>query len=130
MKPGLDKGTRGEVVIEVTEDMCPAFDGVVLHRVLSTWSLAHHMELAARKVLAPYLEDHEEGLGSHISVDHLSPTPVGKTVRVVAEATEVDSRRVVCDVRGYDGDRLIARGSQVQHVLPKETILDIIARHK
>ena len=130
MKPGLDKGTRGEVVIEVTEDMCPAFDGVVLHRVYSTWSLAHHMELAGRTVLAPYLEDHEEGLGSHLTVDHLSPTPVGKSVHVVAEATEVDSRRVVCEVRAYDGDRLIGHGSHVQHVLPKETILRIIERHK
>jgi fluoroacetyl-CoA thioesterase len=130
MKPGLVKGTRGEVVIEVTEDMCPAFDGIVVHRVYSTWSLAHHMELAARKVLVPYLEDHEEGLGSHLSVDHLAPTPLGKTVRVVAEATEVDSHRVACDVRGYDGNRLVARGRQVQHVLPKKTILSLIERHK
>ena len=128
MKPGLAKGVSAEVVIEVTEDMCPAFDGVVVHRVYSTWSLAHHMELAARKVLVPYLEEHEEGLGSHLTVDHLAPTPVGRTVRVVAVASEVDSRRLACDVRAYDGERLVASGIQIQRVLPKESIRKLIER--
>ncbi len=130
MKPGLAIGTRDEVVVEVTEQMCPAFDGVIVHRVYSTWSLAHHMELAARKVLVPYLEEHEEGLGTHLTVDHLSLTPVGKTVRVVAEVSEVGSDRVVCDVSAYDGDRLIARGSQVQRVLAKESIRKLVERHR
>lgn len=128
MKPGLAKGVSAEVVIEVTEDMCPAFDGVVVHRVYSTWSLAHHMELAARKVLVPYLEEHEEGLGTHLTVDHLAPTPVGRTVRVVAVAGEVDSHRLVCDVRAFDGKRLVASGIQIQRVLPKESIRKLIAR--
>jgi predicted thioesterase len=129
MKPGLAPGTSAEVVIEVTEDMCPAFDGVVVHRVYSTWSLAHHMELAARQVLVPYLEDHEEGLGTHLSIDHLGPTPVGKQVRIVATARAVSEHRLLCDVQAYDGDRLISRGEQVQRVLPRETIVKLIERH-
>ncbi|MEE8550040.1 MAG: thioesterase, partial [Gemmatimonadota bacterium] len=68
MKPSLKVGNTAEVTAEVTEDMCPAFDGVVVHRLYSTWSMAHHMELAARKVLAPHLEAHEEGIGSHLSI--------------------------------------------------------------
>ena len=45
MKPSLTIGTTAEVVKLVTEDMCPAFDGVIVHRLYSTWSMAHHMEL-------------------------------------------------------------------------------------
>ena len=86
MQPGLKVGNTAEIQVEVTEDMCPAFDGIIVHRVYSTWSMAHHMELAARKVLAPHLDDHEEGIGSHLSIDHLAPCPVGGTVRVHAEA--------------------------------------------
>lgn len=130
MKPGLAIGAKGEVAVKVTEQMCPAFDGVVVHRVYSTWSLAHHMELAARKVLAPYLEEDEEGLGTHLSVEHLSLTLVGKTVRVVAEASAVGSDRVVCDVRAYEGDRLIARGSQTQRVLLKESIRNLMEKYQ
>ncbi len=130
MKPGLAKGQQAEVLVQVTEEMCPAFDGVVVHPVYSTWSLAHHMEVAARQVLLPFLEDHEEGMGTHLSVDHLSLTPVGKTVRVVAEASEVDGPRMVCEVRAYDGDRLVGRGTQVQRVLPKDVIRGLVERYR
>ena len=128
MKSGLKVGNWAEVRAKVTEDMCPAFDGVVVHRLYSTWSMAHHMELAARKVLAPYLEDHEEGIGSHLSIDHLAPTPVGRTVCVVARAVEVDATTVVCEVTAYDGDRLVGQGRQVQRVLPREKLRALIER--
>jgi len=130
MKPTLKVGNTAEVTALVTEDMCPAFDDVVVHRVYSTWSMAHHMELAARKVLAPHLDDHEEGIGSHLSIDHLAPTPVGRTVRVVAEAVEVDDSTVVCDICVYDGERLVGRGRQIQRVLPKKKLKSLIERAK
>ena len=121
-------GNTAEVSAEVTEAMCPAFDGVVVHRVYSTWSMAHHMELAARMVLTPHLEPHEEGIGSHLSIDHLAPTPVGHTVRVVARAVDVDRSTVVCEVTAYDGDRVVGQGRQVQRVLPKTTLRSLIER--
>ncbi len=128
MRSGLKVGNTAEVRARVTEDMCPAFDGVVVHHVYSTWSMGHHMELAARKVLAPHLEEHEEGIGSHLSIDHLAPTPVGRSVRVVARAIEVDATTVVCELSAYDGDRLVGRGRQVQRVLPREKLKALIER--
>ena len=122
MKRGMEPGLVREVCVTVTEDMCPAFDGVVVHRVYSTWSVAHHFELAARKVLAGFLESHEEGIGAHLSIDHVAPCPVGRTVRVVAKLVEVTTDahpRVICDVNAYDGDRLLATGRQVQVVMDK-----------
>ena len=130
MKPDLKPGVKAEVSAVVTEDMCPTFDGIIVHRVYSTWALAHHMELAARKVLAPHLEPHEEGIGSHLSIDHLAPTPVGKTVRVVATCTELDDSKVVCDVVAYEGERVVGRGKQVQRVFPKEVLQSLIERHE
>jgi predicted thioesterase len=127
MKAGFDPGIVREVRVEVTEDMCPAFDGVVVHRVYSTWSLVHHMEIAARKVLVDYLEDHEEGFGVHISIDHHAPARVGKIVTVQAELTDVRHNRVVCELKAFDGDRMLATGVQVQAVLPKEKIKRILA---
>ena len=116
------------MAIVITEDMCPAFDGVTVHRCYSTWSVAHHFELAARKVLVDFLEDDEEGIGSHVSIDHLAPCPVGRTVRIRAELTEVSKRRVVCDVAAYDGDRLLAVGKQVQTVMNKDYLKNYIER--
>ena len=132
MKPSLALGNTADVTITVTEAMCPAFDGIVVHRVYSTWSMAHHMELAARKVLAPHLDEDEEGIGSHLSVDHLAPTPVGETVRVMAEAVELGRSTLVCSVTAYhvrpDGERIVGRGTQVQRILPKAKLEALIAK--
>lgn len=128
MKSTLQIGNSAEVIITVTQDMCPAFDGVVVHQVYSTWSMAHHMELAARKVLAPHLEDHEEGIGSHLSIDHLAPTPLGETVRVVAVAIEIGPTTLVCDVIAYHGQRIVGKGKQIQRILPKTKLKALIER--
>ncbi len=128
MKPSLKVGNNAEVTSPVTEAMCPAFDGVIVHRVYSTWSMAHHMELAARKVLAPHLDSEEEGIGSSLSIEHVAPTPVGHTVRVVAEAIEVDATTVVCALTAYDGDRIVGRGRQVQRVLSKRKLKALFER--
>ena len=114
--------------VQVTEDMCPAFDGIVVHHVYSTWSMAHHMELAARKVLAPHLEADEEGIGGHLSIDHIAPAIVGARVRVRAEAICVDASGVTCEVTAWEGDTLLGRGRQVQRVLPKSVLAKIIDR--
>ncbi len=131
MKTGFEPGILRELSVTVTEAMCPAFDGVVVHRVYSTWSVAHHFELAARMVLVDYLEPDEEGIGAHLSIDHLAPCPVGRTVRIVAELQEVTAGahpRVVCEVNAYDGDRLLARGKQVQVVMSKTELDQYIKR--
>jgi predicted thioesterase len=132
MKASLQRGNRAEVLATVTEAMCPAFDGVVVHQVYSTWSLAHHMELAARLVLAPHLEAHEEGIGAELHIDHLAPTPVGHRVRVEAVAVDLDESTLVCEVTAHDlsgqRPRLVARGRQVQRILPRKKLEAIIER--
>jgi len=128
MKSTLQIGNTATVEVQVTEDMCPVFDGVVVHRVYSTWSMAHHMELAARKVLAPHLDPHEEGIGRHLSIDHLAPAAVGATVQVRAEAVELDDTTLTCTVTAWAGDTLLGRGTQVQRVLPKSVLAKVIDR--
>ena len=128
MKPSLKVDNAAEVTITVIDDMCPAFDGVVVHRVYSTWSMAHHMELAARMVLAPHLEAHEEGIGSHLSIDHVSPAPLGHRVRVTARAIELGLTTLVCECIAYDGERVVGRGRHVQRILPKTKLAQLIQR--
>jgi len=128
MNPPIRIGESAEHTITVTPDMCPAFDGVIVHHVYSTWTMAHHMELAARMVLAPHLEEHEEGIGAHLSIDHISPAPVGHRVRIVATATDLRPSVLVCEVVAYDGGRVIGRGKQTQRILPKATLKALIDR--
>jgi fluoroacetyl-CoA thioesterase len=126
MKSSLNIGDQATVTIEVTEAMCPAFDGVVVHRVCSTWDMAHHMEVAARRVLAPHLGDDEEGIGSHIDIDHVSPAPVGTAMLVRAEAVELDASTLVCTIEARQGDTVFATGRQIQRIFSSATIADIM----
>jgi predicted thioesterase len=128
MKAGFVPGITREVQVVVTEDMCPAFDGVVVHRVCSTWSMAHQMEVTARKVLVDFLEPHEEGIGGHISIDHVAPIAVGKMLTVRATLAYVRRHFVWCDVSAYDGARLLATGRQLLVVLPKTKLAEILER--
>lgn len=131
MKAGFVPGIWHEVEVVVTEDMCPAFDGVVVHRVYSTWSMVHHMEVACRKVLVGYLEPDEEGIGAHITVDHISPAVLGSNVTVRAELLEVRHNRAICRVTAWQGSRQIGEGRQTQAILKRhrlDAILTAAAR--
>jgi predicted thioesterase len=91
--------------------------------------MAHHMEVAARKVLEAHLDEDEEGIGSHLSIDHVAPAPVGNTISVCATAIEVDASTLVCTVEARDAahqQTVLATGRQVQRILPRTTLNDIM----
>lgn len=129
MSPDLKPGVVRSLDFTVVEAMCPRFEGgPIVHRVCSTWTLAHQFEVAGRLVLVDYLEAHEEGVGSHVSVDHVGPARVGRMVRVTATATEVTDRTLVCDtVAAVDG-RVIATGRTVQGIFPREVLQRLMER--
>lgn len=129
MNPELQIGRSAEVNFTVTPEMCPHFDGILVHPVLATWTVVHQMEVAGRKLLAPHLEPGNEGIGAHIRVDHRSPAPIGSHVRVVATATGVTANRLTCRVAAYCGPRLLAEGEFVQVVMSKARLAGLIERH-
>ncbi len=126
MKQGLIPGVKREVSFEVTEAMCPIFEGRVVHRVCATWTLVQYMELAGRLILMDYLEQHEEGVGSHVTCDHLSPAPVGAAVCVEATVRDVTDRALVCDVVATLDAHVVAMGRTEQKVFPREVLKRIL----
>lgn len=130
MKPGLGPGSFAEVMLTVTPEMCPHFDGILVHPVLATWTLVHHIEIAGRKLLLPFLEPHEEGVGAHLSVDHRSPAPIGSLVRVRADFESFQHSRLTARTTAWSGDRELARGTFVQVILPRERLIATFDRHR
>ncbi len=126
MLDGLTPGTAFVLEFEVAESMCPHFDGALVHPVCATWTLCHQMEVAGRKLLAPYLEPQEEAVGAHISIDHRAPAVIGSCVRVRAETVHATHRRLEASVTAHAGDRLLATGRFVQIVLSKEMLAAIL----
>ena len=126
MKPTIQIGNSEHIIFHVTEEMSPVFHNTAIHEVCSTWDLSHQFELAARLTLEQHLEDSEQGIGSHISINHIKPAPVGKQVDVIATIIELDETTVVCELVANIGERVVATGKQIQRVLSKEKIAKII----
>ena len=79
--------------------------------VLATPKMLALMEECAYKAIAKELENGITTVGTHLDVKHVSATPVGMTVSVEAEVSEVDGRKIVFSVRAYDERGLIGEGT-------------------
>lgn len=128
MKPGLVPGCEERMTITVTDDMVPSFGGQMIHPTLSTVTMIYYMEWVGRKVILPFLEEGEEGVGASINVKHRAPAPVGKQVQFIAKVTEVTQSKVVCNVIAEHDRAIVGEAEFTQVILPKERIRENIER--
>ncbi|HEX6923330.1 MAG TPA: thioesterase [Bacillales bacterium] len=122
MKPGMEVGQKATITANVTPEMYAQFEGNVVHPAYSTVSMVYHMEWAARQIILPYLEEHEEGIGGAVSAKHLAPTSAGETVEVTAMLTELKGRAVITAVEVRNSKGIAGEGEVTQFILPKEQI--------
>lgn len=125
-KPGDQK--RYERVIVVADQAI--FHGEVLHAVCSTFALARDMEWSSRLFFIEMKEDDEEGVGTHLSIDHFSPAFVGEKLSVVATVATITGNELMCDIEVKVGDRIIAKGKTGQRMLKKERLKKIFENPK
>ena len=128
MKPGMKVGDTAVVEAVVTPDMFAQFEGNVVHPAYSTVSMVYHMEWASRKIILPYLEEHEEGMGAAVSVKHIAPTAEGSTVTVTATVTEIRDNVVVTKVEAKNETQVIGIGEVKQVILPKRKITQMLQK--
>ena len=122
MKQGMEVGRAETIDIVVTEDMLAAFEGEVIHPVYSTVAMTYHMEWVSRKIILPFLETHEEGMGASVQLNHLAPSPLGSRVTLTAVLVEVKNNAVITEVTAQNHVGIIGQGIVKQIILPKETI--------
>ena len=119
MKPGLQPGQTAEVEVTVSEEMLASFEGEKVHELYSTSMLVNHMEWVARKLILPYLESGEAGMGSYAEVSHLRLTLPGMKVRLRATVTDIRDNKVICLVEAFNPRGKIARGVITQAVVDR-----------
>jgi fluoroacetyl-CoA thioesterase len=122
MKPGLQIGHQYEYTLTVREDMQAQFEQTVVHPLYATASMITHMEWAARQHILPYLEAGEEGVGYHIDVRHLKPTPIGATVRIRSTVSGIEDNKVSSLVEAWNETGKIGEGMLVQALVPLEKL--------
>ncbi|MFS0689229.1 thioesterase [Sporosarcina sp. 179-K 8C2 HS] len=122
MKQGMEVGRVESIDIIVTEEMFATFEGKVVHPVYSTVAMTYHMEWVSRKIILPFLETHEEGMGASVQINHLAPSPLGSKVKLTAVLVELRDNAVVTEVTARNHVGIIGQGIVKQIILPKETI--------
>lgn len=94
-----------------------------LHAVYATYWLVKHMELTSRKLILPFLEEGEDGIGHAVSVRHLASALPGMRVTLTARCEHVTGNRVhaTCVAVNELGD-VVGEGTTVQVVVPTSVL--------
>jgi predicted thioesterase len=109
--PNIPVGARREERLLVTEEVCIGFLGLDAARVLSTPHLIGYLEMTARNLIKERLDPAWDSVGAHVDLRHLAATPVGMSVRLLAEVISATDRRVVCRIEAFDEREKIAEGT-------------------
>lgn len=129
MRP-IPEGYQAVFETVVTEEMTVNFEELgPVHPVYATYWMAKHMELAGRKIILPFLEEGEEGVGSYVEVRHLASALPGMRIKVVARHEKTVGNRVHATMQAFNelGDP-IGEGRTEQVILPKEKVEALFAR--
>ncbi|MEI7778183.1 MAG: thioesterase family protein [Actinomycetes bacterium] len=83
--------------------------------VLATPRLVAWLEAATCAVIDELLDPGSTSVGTQIHIDHLRPTPVGKSIEVGARLIKQDGRRCEFEVSAVSADaELVATGTIVR----------------
>jgi predicted thioesterase len=98
----LAVGLKHVRTVKVTDEMTPPHLRSEPIRVLSTPDMIRLIEQTAIEAVQPALAPGQATVGTRVDVAHLAATPVGMTITITVEVTEVDRRRIAFRVEVRD----------------------------
>lgn len=124
----IPEGTTTTHTLTITEAMTVDFEQAEpalgkLHPVYATYWLTKHMELVSRKLILPFLEENEEGIGFEVSVKHLASALPGMEVRLAAQHLRTEKNRIYATCAAFNelGDK-VGEGTTTQIVLDRKRL--------
>jgi len=118
MKSTLQVGLSSTTRFTVDEGRCISFMGKE-GMVYATPRMVLDVEHACRNLLLEHLDDGEDSVGAHVSIDHLAATPPGLEVTIDVRITDIDKRRVTFEFSVRDPVEDCGRGKHVRFVADK-----------
>ena len=119
MKDSLKAGIVGQRAFEIDEERTIAFMGDDL-RVYGTPYMVRDIEETARLVVQEHLDEGEETVGAHVSVDHLGASLIEMTATVSVKITDVYGQRVTLEAEVHDGIDLVGKAKHVRFVIDRD----------
>jgi len=121
-------GDRKSHNFKVKDQDVAHFEQESVHEVCATFTLAREIEWTTRLFVLEMLENEEEGIGTHLNIEHLSPALLGEEVNIEGEFDGIKEGEIICNYVAKVGGRLIAKGTTGQKILPKKKIAEIFGK--
>jgi predicted thioesterase len=118
MKSTLKVGLGSTKRVTVDESRCIGFMGKE-GMVYATPRMVSDVEYACRDFLLEHLDEGEDSVGAHISIDHLAATPLGLEVTIDVRIVDIEKRRVTFEFSVRDPVEECGRGRHVRFVADK-----------
>lgn len=122
MKDIFKPGDKKQIAYVVKQSDVAAFQGEVVHPVCSTFALAREIEWATRQFVLEMREIHEEGIGTHLAIDHKSPAFVGEEILFISTVEKLEKHEIICAFEASVNGRIIATGKTGQKIISREKI--------
>ncbi len=115
-----------KIVVKLVEQSDTAkFEAGEVHPVYATFALGRDAEWVCRLFVLEMKETDEEGIGTFLNVQHISPALLNSTVIFESTLKSVEGNLIVCSFEAKVGERLIAKGETGQKILKKEKLENI-----
>jgi len=118
MKTTLQVGLAATKRFTVDEARCIGFMGKE-GMVYATPRMVLDVEYACREILLDHLDEGEDSVGAHVSIDHLAASPLGLEVTIDARIVEIEKRRMTFEFAVRDSVEECGRGRHVRFVVDK-----------
>ena len=120
-------GAAASQEVVVTRELTVAHIHPDMPEVYGTPMMIYLMEVAAAAAINPYLPAGWVTVGTKVDIEHLAPTPVGRTVTATATVLVVEGKVVRFAVEAHDGVRQIGRGRHQRAAIELEKFMARLA---
>lgn len=117
-------GMKGEVTTLVEREDTAREVGSGDLLVYATPCMVALMEGAACEAIAEALTDTQTTVGTALSIEHISATPVGMEVRAEAEVTAVEGKVITFELHAFDEDGEIGKGTHKRVLVNSQKFLE------
>jgi predicted thioesterase len=128
----IQPGLKGQVELTVAEEHTAQHLGSGAVNVLATPHMVLLMEQASVAAVDHLLPADTCTVGAHLDVRHLEPTPIGSTVRAVAELVDSHGPRLTFRLQvleePFGVDRLVGDGIHQRVIVNMQRFADRAAR--
>ncbi len=122
MKNCFQVGDVKTYIKKVEIEDIASFDSGTVHQVYATFALGRDAEWSSRLFVIEMKDEDEEGIGTFLNIQHVSPAKVGDTVVFTAQIDELFKHVIHCKIMAKVGERIIATGSTGQKIIKKEKL--------